>query len=330
MIRSNSSTFSKNSSRVGKAIKDSSFTGTPSCFSGGRKIVKCTKSTLLSDFNKLRQVRSPAWGSPLTSSTRRRSRTPLIWITASLLRSVNSPSMKGVANCMTFMPPWGRSIGNSTSSFTGIWKDSGAPPSIAMLSPTRPVSGAAPWSSTRKVRVTGSPRIAKAGALLTTRRRSQSSSRPVSNTCSGAGRTVGAAGRSCTRPSVSNTMPATRAWGSSANASDRVVMSSVPASPSPSPKVRTRNSVLGRRVTSACRFSKASDVWLSRSEIRWLALSSTNAITMSDRLARSSCCKLGFAMAPKITMAAKARRPQPRSLRQTAKINPTAASAARA
>src|SRR6266576_164513 len=48
-----------NSSRVGNAISDSSLIGVPSCFSGGRRIVKCTRSTLASDFKRLRQVRSP-------------------------------------------------------------------------------------------------------------------------------------------------------------------------------------------------------------------------------------------------------------------------------
>jgi len=37
--------------------------------------VKCTRSTLASDFNRLRQVRSPECGSPDTSSTRNLSRT---------------------------------------------------------------------------------------------------------------------------------------------------------------------------------------------------------------------------------------------------------------
>ena len=40
-------------------------------------MVKCTRSTAGSDFSRLRQMRSPACGSPETSSTRSRSRTPL-------------------------------------------------------------------------------------------------------------------------------------------------------------------------------------------------------------------------------------------------------------
>ena len=85
MIRWKSLIFCWNSSRVGNAISDSSLIGVPSCFSGGRKIVKWTRSTLASDFSRLRQVRSPACGSPDTSSTRSLSRTPSIDTTARLL-----------------------------------------------------------------------------------------------------------------------------------------------------------------------------------------------------------------------------------------------------
>ena len=45
MIRSNSLSLSSNSSRDGKAISDSSRIGVPSCFSGGRRMVKWTRST---------------------------------------------------------------------------------------------------------------------------------------------------------------------------------------------------------------------------------------------------------------------------------------------
>src|SRR3712207_7332484 len=68
MIRSNSLIFCWNSSRVGKAMSDSSLMGVPSCFSGGRRMVKWTRSTLASDLRRLRQVRSPACGSPETRS----------------------------------------------------------------------------------------------------------------------------------------------------------------------------------------------------------------------------------------------------------------------
>src|SRR5216110_3441020 len=42
-----------NSSRVGNAISDNSLIGVPSCFSGGRKMVKCTRSTEASAFSRL-------------------------------------------------------------------------------------------------------------------------------------------------------------------------------------------------------------------------------------------------------------------------------------
>src|SRR6185312_5210336 len=105
MIRSKNALFSggrltillTNSSRVGKAISDSSLIGVPSCFSGGRKMVKCTRSTDGSDFRILRQVRSPSLGSPETKSTRSLSRTPSIDTTARLLTGVSSPPGSGAA-----------------------------------------------------------------------------------------------------------------------------------------------------------------------------------------------------------------------------------------
>src|SRR3546814_287832 len=90
MMRSNSSSFTSKSSRVGKAMSDSSRIGVPSCFSGGRRMVKCTRSTEGSDFRMLRQARSPACGSPDTSSTLKRSRTPFTTTAARLLASVSS------------------------------------------------------------------------------------------------------------------------------------------------------------------------------------------------------------------------------------------------
>src|SRR5262250_572103 len=92
MMRSKSLILSENSSLVGKAMSESWLIGVPSCFSGGRRIVKWTRSTFASDLRRLRQVRSPAWGSPETRSTRSLSRTPSIDTTARLLTGVSSPS----------------------------------------------------------------------------------------------------------------------------------------------------------------------------------------------------------------------------------------------
>src|ERR1700693_244564 len=97
MMSWNSLIFCWNNSRVGNAISDSSLIGVPSCFSGGRRIVKCTRSTLASDFRRLRQVRSPECGSPETRSTRSLSRTPSIATTAPLLNSVRSFSSGGAS-----------------------------------------------------------------------------------------------------------------------------------------------------------------------------------------------------------------------------------------
>ena len=100
----NSLIFCWNSSRVGNAISDSSLIGVPSCFSGGRRMVKWTRSTLASDLSRLRQVRSPACGSPETSSTRSLSRTPSIETTARLLTAVSSLS-SGDASISTMFGP---------------------------------------------------------------------------------------------------------------------------------------------------------------------------------------------------------------------------------
>ena len=104
MMSWNSLIFCWNSSRVGKAISDSSLIGVPSCFSGGRRMVKCTRSTVASDLSRLRQVRSPACGSPETSSTRSLSRTPSIETTARLLTGVSSFS-SGAASISTMFWP---------------------------------------------------------------------------------------------------------------------------------------------------------------------------------------------------------------------------------
>ncbi|KJR41720.1 hypothetical protein MCHI_002382 [Candidatus Magnetoovum chiemensis] len=104
MISWNSLIFCWNSSRVGNAISDSSLIGVPSCFSGGRRMVKWIRSTLGSDLSRLRQVRSPECGSPDTSSTRSLSRTPSIDTTARLLTGVNSPS-SGVASISMMLGP---------------------------------------------------------------------------------------------------------------------------------------------------------------------------------------------------------------------------------
>ena len=139
MIKSKSSIFSRNSSRVGKAISDNSSTGTASCFPGGRRIVKCTRSTELSDFNKLRHVRVPGCGSPLTRRTRKRSRMALIDKSMLLFCSVNSPSSGARRSSKIFVPPCGRVMLTSTSSLVGKRNLCSLPPSTATLSSTIPV-----------------------------------------------------------------------------------------------------------------------------------------------------------------------------------------------
>ena len=108
---------------------------------------------------------------------------------AALLRGVSSPAASGVATCSTLMPPRCSVTGRSTLRLTGTSKCSGSAPSSAIESGAKlPGPGAAPRSSTRSRRLTASSTMAKAGAVSTTTRRSQSSALPVSSTCTGAGK----------------------------------------------------------------------------------------------------------------------------------------------
>ena len=61
---------------------------------------------MASDLSRLRQVRSPACGSPETSSTRSLSRTPSIDTTARLLTSVSSLSSGDASISTMFGPAW--------------------------------------------------------------------------------------------------------------------------------------------------------------------------------------------------------------------------------
>ena len=169
--------------------------------------------------------------------------------------------------------------------------------------------------------------MAKAGALRTIRRRSQSVALPDCKRCTGAG-TVGIRSMSWIRPSDSTTTPAIRPDGSSANASVRAVMARVPVSPVPSGTVISRSSVLAKPATSRRKFASASAVWLGRSLTDWLALSSITAITMSERASRFSRCRAGFAKATSNATAAKPRSHQPRNPRQSDRPITAALSAA--
>ena len=64
----------------------------------------------------LRQVRSPAWGSPETSSTRKFSRTPSMVSTARLLTVVNSPGAPSASISTIFGPACWTATGISTVS----------------------------------------------------------------------------------------------------------------------------------------------------------------------------------------------------------------------
>ncbi|GAV36983.1 hypothetical protein ROTAS13_04673 [Roseomonas sp. TAS13] len=224
-IRSKSRNRCWNSSRTGKAISASSFSGVLSSFSGGRRMVKWTRSTFGSAFSSRRQVRSPACGSPETRSTRSRSRTPLIVTTARLFRVETSPGRSSAATSTTVGPP--RSIGTAMrcSRPSGTLSTRGAAPSRRMVRRTAPPSAApagTPRSSATTRSSTERPTMPKPGASITRSRRSTSPGRPASRAWKGASRAGPPAapggGMSWTCPSVRATMPARRARGISARA----------------------------------------------------------------------------------------------------------------
>ena len=199
----------------------------------------------------LRHTRSPACGSPETSSTLNRSRTPLTTTAARLLTSVSSCGPASTESSTMLLPPWSIGIDSVTSRPTGTICACAAPPSLRQVSlasaaETSVVSGK---SSTRTVSGTSLPTRPKLGACLTTSRRSPSFGWPESSTFSGAPSWAAVtlaspAGTSCTSPSVSMTTPARRWRGTSASSRLSAAKSRVPSSPAPScgfPARTTRN-----------------------------------------------------------------------------------------
>ena len=235
--------------------------GVPSCFSGGRRMVKCTRSTLASDLRRLRQVRSPACGSPDTSRTRSLSRTPSIETTARLLTPVSSPSSGDASISTMFGPAWGICTLTLALAPTRTLRFSIVSPSRRTVTCAGP--GGAPWSSTRKVMVCACPTMPKRGAVVSTTRRSRSFLWPVISPCTGAAKPSAAAslGTSCTRPSVMKRAPATRSCGTSDSAEDSAANSRVPSvSPSAWPASTKRTSMPGMRPSRSASAARTASV----------------------------------------------------------------------
>ena len=115
-------------------------------------------------------MRWPGCGSPETSSTRSRSRTPFTVNTARLLRSVSSPSTGGTDSSTTLAPPWVMGISTRTGRPTTAGRARGASPSIDSATCVAPPGVALPSGSTRTMAVTVLPTKPKAGAVSTARR----------------------------------------------------------------------------------------------------------------------------------------------------------------
>ena len=177
--------FCWNSSRVGNAISDSSLIGVPSCFSGGRRMVKCTRSTEASDFSRLRQVRSPACGSPETSSTRSLSRTPSIETTARLLTG-GELVLERRGFDLDDVRPGVRDRDLRVDGAAG--RDGAALEHLAVAADRdlAPASAARPGPRRDRRRSATGRRCRSAASSTSTTRRSRSSGLPVISACTGA------------------------------------------------------------------------------------------------------------------------------------------------
>ena len=163
-------------------------------------------------------MRSPACGSPETSSTRSLSRTPSIETTARLLTGVSSSSSGEASISTMFGPACG--IGICASARFVRARRCG----VRSTSPSRRIVtcgrlAGAPWSSTRKAMVCGWPTMPKRGAryehdaaVALVRLAGDSAWTGASKPSAAA-----SAGTSCTRPSVMKIAPATRSGGTSAS-----------------------------------------------------------------------------------------------------------------
>ena len=170
----------------------------------------------------LRQVRSPACGSPETSSTRSRSRTPLTTTTARLLarrqlaRPPARPRARHVRAAMVDRGPR-----SSWSPPTGTVARVRGSPSCAdrHLARSRR-SGAPAGPRPGRSSATSLPTRPKLGAFVDDEAAVALVGAPVSSTCTGAPKpsALRPAGTSCTWPSVIMTAPARRRRGTSASA----------------------------------------------------------------------------------------------------------------
>ena len=140
-------------------------------------MVNCTSSTAGSLFKRFRHERPPLCGSPVTRSTRIRSRIPEISATKTLLLRVNSPSAARTVSSTVLDPRRSISIGIEmrlpmvagnralVSPFNLI--------SIFALSPSKP------GSSTRSSNSACSPTRPYFGATIALIRRSRAFSSPI-------------------------------------------------------------------------------------------------------------------------------------------------------
>ena len=283
-------------------------------FSGGRRIVKWTRSTPGSDFRMLRQARWPGCGSPDISRTRNRSRMPLIVTTLRLFSMVSSLRPGPTSSSKKVWPRWSSRISTGTLTFgPTVNCRHGLASRLIRITALSP--GGAALSSRRIVMVSGLPSRPYDGADSTTRLRSRSFFLPVRRKWTGPPPgLLPASGASWICPSVIATMPARRLRGTSASARSSGPNSRVPSSLRSSPTRTVLTSRLSsprsfsRTAARVCAFSRR------RGSRRWLGDSSTTITAMSGRGSRISSTSEGFARIAQIRAAARARYRMPRAL----------------
>ena len=192
-------------------------------------MVKWTRSTAGSDFSRSRHTRAPACGSPVISSTRRRSCTPEMRAEARLLASVSSFGMPSTDSTTRFSPRWRNVNEIIVGSPTGtVWSGRASP---LMVTPTRTRSSV---GSLTLIRIsTRWSTMEKDGACWISILRSISSSPPTIIAWIGPNWPLSDvfSGMSWIWPSVIITTPAILSRGASDMADCSAMYMSVPSAP---------------------------------------------------------------------------------------------------
>ncbi len=274
-------------------------------------------------------MRSPWCGSPETSSTRSFSRMPSMGRTARLLTVVSSPGSGSTSISTTFGPPCSMRRFRENGLSVATSRRPISSPSRRTVTTAWPVP---PRSMTSARIVRSLPTMPKRGASRSLICRSRSSGCPVTRTWSGALMPSWArvAGMSCTTPSVSITIPASRSGGTSASAWLRAVNSLVPSSPSlESGTSMKRGSMSVSAPKRRCSSARTASVICGRSPSCLEPDRSTTMAATSFTGSRSSRTSAGLASAASTRARTRTRSSAVRPRARTAKTARTATIAPR-